>query len=276
MDTTTNIQTSFDKRIVRYEEVHSIRQADFDALCWLIDPSRDKRILDLGAGYGACTRELIKHYPEADFSFTLADNSEVQLGRSRLEIPETLKVYHSPSTVDYVVDDIIQTQFAEELFDVVIAKMVLHEIKKPLQLVALQQIRRLLRPNGKLIIWDLYLNKETQSFFQSIITEKDRLCDFETLYSDRYFLTGKEMFELLNQAGFSGIQKEQDILTPVITKNRLRDEFKNNRVLLESWHLFIRTLASRVDRFTLFDLSFRDFGEYVSLIPPKALVMAHK
>ena len=272
----SRMQTSFDKRIVRYEEIHSIRQQDFDAFCSLIDPNKDLSILDLGAGYGACTRELINHYPDAPFAFTLADNSVVQLERSKSEIPVILRGNKSSATVAYVIDNIVESLFSEHSFDVVIAKMVLHEIKRPLQITALKEIRRLLKPNGRLIIWDLYLNSETQSVFQSIITEKDRLCGFETLYRDRHFLTGKEMFESLHGAGFSTIRKEQDILTPVISTNRLKDEFKNDRELLEQWHSFIRDFAINVDQFTLFDLSFRDFGECITMVPPKALVVAQK
>ena len=270
------MQTSFDKRIVRYEEVHSIQQSDFDSLCSLVDPSKDRRILDLGAGYGACTRELIRHYPTAEFEFTLADNSAVQLERSRSEIPEAVRTYNSPSKVAYTVDDILETRFADESFDVIVAKMLLHEIRESLQLRALEEMRRLLKPDGRLIIWDLYLDHHTRDFFQSIISEKDRLCEFETLYRDRHFLIGTELFDLLNRAGFTDLRKEREILSPVISKNRLRDEFGNDRLLLERWHSFIRKLARSADLFTLFDLSFSDFGEYLSLVPPKALVSAHK
>lgn len=270
------MQTSFDKRIVRYEEIHSIRQEHFDTLCSLVNPFKNQNILDLGSGYGACTRELIKHYPNNKFIFTLTDNSEVQLERSKKEIPKIILESNSPSEVIFDSDDITKSKFDDNSFDVIIAKMVIHEINKKDQLSALKEIIRLLKPGGKFIFWDLYLNNDTQSFFQSIITEKDRLCEFETLYKNRYFLTGKEIFNLFTIAGFNGITKEEDIMTPLITSNRLKDEFKNDKSLLQKWHSFILDKAKNTDPYILFNLSFKDFGGYMEITPPKAIITAYK
>lgn len=268
--------TSFDKRIVRYEEIHNIRQEHFDTLCSLINPFDGQNILDLGSGYGACTRELIKHYPNNKFVFTLTDNSDVQLSRSKTEIPQILLDNNSASIVNFDSDDIVKSKFDDNTFDVIVAKMVIHEINKNDQLTALKEIFRLLKPGGKFIFWDLYLNSDTQDFFQSIITEKDRLCEFETLYRNRHFLTGKEIFSLFIDAGFSNTTKEEDIMTPLITMNRLKDEFKNDKVLLDKWHTYILNKAKNTDPYILFNLSFKNLGEYLIITPPKAIITANK
>lgn len=270
------MQTSFDKRLVRYEEIHSIRQEHFNTLCSLVDPNSNQQILDLGSGYGACTRELIKYYPKNEFVFTLTDNSPVQLERSKEEIPQIIVSYNSPAKVNFISDDIVNSIFKDNTFDVIIAKMVIHEIKKDEQLKALKEVYRLLKPGGKFILWDLYLNSDTQSFFQSIIAEKDRLCGFDTLFNNRYFLTGREIFTLLTQSDFFGISKEEDILTPVITINRLSSEFKNDKLLLQMWHSYILEKAENTDPYILFNLSFKNRGEYFMITPPKAIIVAHK
>jgi ubiquinone/menaquinone biosynthesis C-methylase UbiE len=269
-------QTSFDMRIVRYEDIHSIRQEHFDTLCSLVNPFINQKILDLGSGYGACTRELIKHYPSNKFIFTLTDNSDVQLERSKKEIPQIIQNSNSPSLVNYDLDDITTSKFSDNTFDVIIAKMVIHEINKNDQLNAIKEIFRILKPGGKLIYWDLYLNHDTQLFFQSIITEKDRLCGFETLCKNRYFLTGKEILDYLLAAGFSKIIKEEDIMTPVVTSKRLKDEFKGDESLLNQWHNYIHDMAKNTNPYILFNLSFKDFGTYLSITPPKAIITAFK
>lgn len=270
------METSFDKRIVRYEEIHNILQEDFDFLCNLINPKKDQLILDLGAGYGSCTREIIKRYSKNKFNFILTDNSDVQLNRAKSEIPKSILDYNSPSDATFILDDITNSNLSKDTFDIIIAKMVIHEINRSKQLSALKEIYRLLKPGGKLIIWDLYLHNDNQKFFQSIISQKDKLCKFDTLYKNRYFLTGKEIFNNLTLANFKIITKEKDIMTPLTTYNRLKDEFNNDRCLLDLWHLFILEEARKANPFILFDLSFKYNGEYISLTPPKAILTAIK
>ena len=270
------IETSFDKRIVRYEEIHSIKQEHFDVLCSLLNPIDNQKILDLGAGYGACTREILRHYPNVKFFFTLADNSAVQLERAKREIPQIILDNDSPSSINFELDNIINSKFADDSFDIIIAKMVLHEINKGSQLSALKEIYRILKPNGKFIFWDLYLDNDSREFFQTIINEKDRLCGFDTLYRNRYFLTGKEIFDLFELAGFCKATKELDLMTPIITSKRLKEEFSNNSLLLNEWNTFIREKAKITDPYILFNLSYKDCNEYLMLVPPKAIVTAHK
>lgn len=270
------MKTSFDKRIVRYEEIHSIKQEHFDTLCSLVDPFDGQKILDLGSGYGACTRELVKFYPQYKFIFTLSDNSDVQLNRSKIEIPKIFIEQNSSSVVNFITDDIVYSKLEDNTFDVIIAKMVIHEINKNQQLNALEEIYRILKPGGKFIFWDLYLNNETKSFFQTIIKEKDRLCEFDTLCNNRNFLTGCDIYNLFSKTGFKNILKEEDIMTPVITANRLKDEFKNDINLLERWHSFIIEKAKYTDPYILFNLSFKNFGDYMMITPPKAIITAYK
>lgn len=270
------MKSSYDNRIVRYEEIHSIKQEHFDLLCSLVDPKDKLEILDLGSGYGSCTRELIKKYPKYRINYTLTDNSDVQIQRSKAEIPQILKACESNSIVNYEYDDIVRSKFQDNSFDIVISKMVIHEIKKEKQIDAFKEIYRILKPGGKLIFWDLYLNNYTQAFFQEIVKEKDRLCGYETLYNNRYFLRGDEIFKLLKFSNFQNIQKVEDILTPVITSNRLKSEFRNNIGLLNEWHSYISEKAKLTDPFILFNLSYRSHGDWYSITPPKAIITAIK
>jgi ubiquinone/menaquinone biosynthesis C-methylase UbiE len=41
------LENSYEKRVVRYEHIHSIDPKDFDALVKIIDPQTGQKILDI-------------------------------------------------------------------------------------------------------------------------------------------------------------------------------------------------------------------------------------
>ena len=64
----------FDSRLVRYEDIHSITDTDFDELVKIIDAKQGDTILDAGCGYGAVTREILKRFD----SFTIVLNKDLK------------------------------------------------------------------------------------------------------------------------------------------------------------------------------------------------------
>lgn len=53
----------FDKRIVEYENIHSIKQKDFDKLIDAINPQQNEKILDAMAGYEAVAKGVLIREP---------------------------------------------------------------------------------------------------------------------------------------------------------------------------------------------------------------------
>ena len=78
-------ETSFDHRIVRYEDIHSIAPNDFVVLVNAAAIEAGCRILDCGCGYGAVTREILRTtggihpHQKADLWIALIDESSVQI-----------------------------------------------------------------------------------------------------------------------------------------------------------------------------------------------------
>jgi ubiquinone/menaquinone biosynthesis C-methylase UbiE len=266
--------TSFDKRIVRYEEIHSIKEEQWDQFCSLIPSINGSNILDIGAGYGSCTREVVKRNLDVSFKITLSENSEVQLARAKSELPKLIE--GSKSKVDFVYDDITSSNFENNSFDIVMCKMVIHEINPKKQLSAFKEIYRILKPNGFVVYWDLFLNDITKPIFSKVILEKDRLCGFKTLVKNRNFLKSQTTFNYFAEAGFKNLTKKFDIMSPVISSNRLKDEFKGDEKLLEKWHSYIRNLANHSDPFLLFNLSYIDNGKCLTFTPQKVIIKACK
>lgn len=271
---TTKTKDSFDVRIVRYEYIHSIKDEFFDELVKIANPKSGENILDAGCGYGSVTREILKRSKDKKLNCFLADSNHTQLLRAQEELTN-LDNKHK-SEVKFFIDNLIDTKFKENTFDTVIAKMVIHEIPFKKQQQAIENAYRILKPKGKLIIWDMALDDKTQMIIQDIIRMKDKLAGFKTLEKNRYFLRFDEIKNLLSNAGFTNAKKEYQIISPVITHKRLEQEFGNSKKKLEKWHDFIRERAKQVEPAILKKLKFTDEGNSISFIPPKAIITAIK
>ena len=163
----------FDRRIVRYEEVHGIRPTDFDLLCSSIELKEGDTVLDLGCGYGAVTRELHARAPKANINYVLLDSSQVQLGRAREEF---VRVFGHAFLDQHAT--LIQTRFprhpfAPASFDKIVAKMFLHELPEHEHAVAVCTMRDLLKKDGELVLWELALDPSSAPLIRSIVRRKD-------------------------------------------------------------------------------------------------------
>lgn len=270
---TVKTKDSFDVRIVRYEYIHSIKDEFFDELVRIVDPQNGQNVLDAGCGYGAVTREILKRIKNKKLNCFLSDANYIQLKRAKEEL-ENIDGYKSETK--FFIDNLIDTKFEENTFDTIIAKMVIHEIPAQKQQKAIDNTYRILKQNGRLIIWDMALDDDTQNFIQEVIRMKDKLAGFKTLEKNRYFLRFDEIKTLLLNAGFKKIKKEYEIVSPVITHKRIDQEFGNNKVKLNKWHNFIRERAERIKPDTLKRMEFKDEGESISFVPPKAIITAIK
>jgi ubiquinone/menaquinone biosynthesis C-methylase UbiE len=208
---------TFDSRIVQYEKVHAITDQQICAMVAAVDLKPAQTILDSCCGYGSVTRWLIESMgteKASTCSFFLVDESGVQIERAR----ENLK-NHTNTT--YHVGDIESLPYENNYFDTVIIKMGLHENPKTTQEKIVQELYRILKPGGKIVIWELYLDIHTQPIFQSFIQKKDELAGFSNLVQKRYFPRDDEIKEVVKKAGFEKFA-EHYVFCPVLgTKIRL-------------------------------------------------------
>lgn len=265
--------TSFDHRDVRYEEIHSIRDEDFEAMVRMAKIEDGMRILDCGCGYGACAREFLmrldkKHSMEID----LLDRSEAQLGRSSTE----LAAWENDQRV---VLRRIRANFPDApspavRYDRIVAKMMLHESPAHIQPGLLRAMRDHLRPYGIVIIWDLFLTPNTAGFFRQIIRWKDELVGNNTFVRDRYLPTAIELHEWLEAACLSIIGEPRVFDYQIDTGKRLATEFGNNHGGYNEWMSRIRTAIEALPLAIRDELRIDDNGHSIRFRVSKAIIAA--
>lgn len=219
------IKKGFDDRIVKYEYIHGNQESDFQNMITAINPQETDIILDGCGGYMDISKRILNQFisNEKKPEIYVWDESSVQLERAKAEniLPE-----------DHLLQgDIINISFPNNMFDKVVVKMGMHEIPFEKQKIAFQECYRVLKPGGKLIIWELSLpNDEIQKLFQEIIREKDRICGFDFLAENRYFQKHSELVELFNQSGFKNIKDEFPIKSHLSMERRLSEFVSKDRL----------------------------------------------
>lgn len=210
---------TFDSRVIEYEKVHQITDEQIGALLEAVDLKSGQKVLDGCCGYGSVTKWLLNDINKnivSDCNFFLFDDSLIQIERAK----DNLSEY---SGLKYDVGDINSLPYEDNFFDTVIIKMGLHENPKEAQEKITREVFRVLKPGGKFVVWELYLNNLTQPIFQSFIHKKDELAGFDTLTQKRYFPRADEIMSSITSSGFENFI-EHYIFNPVLeTKVRLSE-----------------------------------------------------
>jgi len=221
----------FDTRIVSYEHIHSISPDDFKKLIDAIDPKANEVILDAMCGYGAVGKAILEQEPRANLF--LLDESSVQVDRAIQNISNLDKGHFITSSLPH-------DNFSDNFFDKIVIKMGLHEVSLAQHLQILKEFNRILKLTGKIIVWDIMLNDNTQSLFQDIIREKDRLAGYDLLTTERYFFRENEFLKNTEEAGFTKVTEFHKISYRFSSKRRLESELKNDISKLKELNEFIR------------------------------------
>lgn len=222
----------FDKRIVSYEHIHSIKPEDFQILIDAISPKVGEVILDAMCGYGAVGKAVLEREPRAEVYFL--DESEVQIKRAVKNLPGLDRKY-------FILASLPHDNFQDNYFDTIVVKMGLHEVSLEKHLEILIELKRILKLEGKVVVWDIVLNDATQSLFQDIIRKKDELAGFKLLTTERYFFRGDEFIKNAEVAGFKNIKEYHTISYQFSSLKRLEQEFDGDKERLNQLNEFIRT-----------------------------------
>lgn len=157
--------------------------------------SKEKDILDVGCGWAV----LSSYLANKGYNVTAIDNSQIELEFAQ----ETINRYKVPVTLK--LGDAQRLDFPDESFDLVIYEEMLEHLDLPL--AALQEVRRVLRPGGKIIL-SIPNNKSPRM----------RLCRWLGLKKRIYNPDHKQVFDcnsiskLVNQAGFRIISLTSDFI----------------------------------------------------------------
>ncbi len=225
------MKEGFDVRIVYYEQIHNISPKDEEAMVKAIDPKPNEKILDAFCGYGAVGKNILAKESKADL--WLNDESEVQIKRAKENLPN-LTANH------FILGHFEDVPFPNEYFDKVVIKMGLHEVQKQKPVKVAQKVFQILKPKGKLIIWDIMLDHKNQTIFQDIIRKKDELAGFDLLTKERYFFREDEFLETMKKAKFSKVKEFYTINYRFSSRKRLESELHNDLKLLDKLNQFIR------------------------------------
>jgi ubiquinone/menaquinone biosynthesis C-methylase UbiE len=109
-------------------------------------------VLDVGAGYGAVTEEVLKAFPRA--RITLQDYSQPMLGEAQRRLAG-----HA-AQLRYVTSDLTDPNWASGVggpFDLAVSAIALHNLRDPAKIFACYRaIHELLRPGGRFLDYDLF------------------------------------------------------------------------------------------------------------------------
>ncbi len=272
----TEPKGGFDLRVVRYEEIHSIKAIDFDELVKIIDVNQGETILDAGSGYGSVTREILKRFDSFNLDLILYDLHEIQLKRAIIELEGFFNKAIQKNQLKFVHGDLRKIDLNESSVDKVVAKMVIHEIPFKEQELVFKEFYRVLKPGGRLIIWETNLNDKTQDFFQETIRKKDELATFKHLCGTRYFLKEDELQKLSVNSNFKNFTKAHSFIYKINTKKRLIPEFNGDIEKLSKWNSFIRKKAMELPKDVLNEIDFQDKDKAIEFTVEKAIFTCNK
>ena len=157
----------------------------------------NSKILEAGCGVGAQTKILAGNSPHAEFIST--DISEVSLSTAKASIDK-----EGISNVNFRLADIFNLPFEENTFDHVFVCFVLEHLKEPLK--ALECLKKVLKPGGTITVIEgdhgsAYYYPQSKSAQHAI----DCLVELQAK-SGGNSLIGRQLYPLLNQAGFKNIK----------------------------------------------------------------------
>lgn len=224
------MKQGFDVRVVSYEQVHNIQKDDWTAFMKAVNPQPGEVILDGMCGYGACAKGIREITTKTDLYFL--DESTVQIKRAKENFPEVEDhKFHTEAMEN--------SSFEDGFFDKVVIKMGLHEVPLEDQPKISNEVYRILKPGGKLILWDIMLNDDTQELFQKVIRKKDELAGFEMLVKERYFFREDQFLNHMKNAKFSKVENFHEMIYEFSSINRLHAEFKSDEKTLETFNNYI-------------------------------------
>ena len=110
--------------------------------------ARGEAVLDVGCGTGDLTLELARRVGSGGLVAGI-DAAPEMVARARQ------KAGRRHLAVDLRVEPVEQLSFADQSFDVVVSSLVFHHLPDALKRQALAEIRRVLKPGGRLLLVDL-------------------------------------------------------------------------------------------------------------------------
>jgi len=142
---------NFDKQALEHDErvLHAeAKYRDYEAALALtvqwVAPLAGERGLDIGTGTGNLAKKLIEHGAR----MAGVDQSKEMLKRCREKLPE----------METKLGNFLALPYLEEQFDFAVTSFAFHHLSEPQQVLAIEEMRRVLKPHGRICITDLMVS----------------------------------------------------------------------------------------------------------------------
>lgn len=166
---------------------------------------KDELILDIGCGWGRGTHTIKKYFKECDVTGMDIDSSFINYAKSNFK------------ECNYVQDNLFESKLQDEYFDLIVLNCSMHFFYDEDR--ALQNIRKKLNQNGKILVTDLWTKEALIIFIQKckingleiIIIEDQTKETIESMKEDilKTFLKFKNTVSDKSISAFINIQKER-------------------------------------------------------------------
>lgn len=189
---------------------------------------RQSTVLDWGSGDGRFSYFLLKNGMNVT-AYSIEDN---------LKIESVLRT-NWPATFTYCLsEDPCTLPFAPETFDAVFSVGVLEHVRDTggNELTSLGELKRVLKPNGKLFCFHL---PRKYSWIEFLVTNLKL-----SRYRHNYLYSKRDVIQLLNESGFRLLKIGQYSAMPRTMLSGLPDFVKNNRLFCAAYNLIDTAFAT--------------------------------
>lgn len=241
------LKNAYEVRNANYAIVHSESEVDFNQFIDALAIKDGEKVIDVGGGYGPIFIRLINREPGINFHYDLLDGGKFQLKKAEEKISVLLEEKNNHSVVRYLHQDATALDLPDAHYDLVICKMFFHEIPQIYKKSLIGKLSSIIKPGGRMVIWNPDLTESDYQFYTSVIRRKDELAGFESMVQNRHFLLNEDMYELLADAGFTDFKKLLTFDYHLNTMNRLDEEFSGDKTKLQLWNEYILQIAEQLD-----------------------------
>jgi len=179
---------SFDKTAMLYDFIEKHIWEDYSSACFIIDEylilNPEEKIIDVGGGTGLIAKVLRSKTQNDDIMV-------IDYSRSMLQ-----KV--KDPTLSVIQGDVTAFPLNDETFTLAILINTVHHIDEPKQQVALREVFRILKKQGRVFIMEMWY---PNTFSSNLFIKIEKL-----LVGKTHHLTANEMKQKVQEAGFHEVQ----------------------------------------------------------------------
>jgi ubiquinone/menaquinone biosynthesis C-methylase UbiE len=153
-----------------------------------INPQKGTAILDVGCGTGILLRQLLRL--DRSLSLSGVDIAAGMVKMAQMKLGKSVKIQRGSAN---------NLPYRENSFDFVTCATSFHHYARPDN--SLREMWRVLKPEGKLVVLDPFINGTLRKAFCAIL---------DTLYAEKgtHLFTREQMYQMFHEAGFNQIAQK--------------------------------------------------------------------